>query len=462
MRRQALRWILSIWALWCSVSPGCQTGAQYSTTICVYICFGSTAVWQFASFFPHVFCFFTLRLRWNKLLVFWTDLLILLDILFLLDLPDLLLFILELYFSTHSTCDACCHVSCLSIALHTHWWYADEIHCSKEHIIMTKGRAPCFSFYRMLFPVLFISAFFCRNSDLHLNDLCNSSFSQATCSLEHVLATHTFDTYSTSSKFVGKRCIYYANCVATFQIRLCSGDIHPNPGPNIESTPTTQHFIRNNLNCVLLNARSLGNKLFDLQVLVTSECLDILCITETWLDNSIHDGEILPVDYQNLRNDRNRNGGGVLFACRSDLHASRLQQYEIPPENSNSKYCEILWSQVMPRKNQKKILFGTLYRPPSSPLSKFCDALDYSFQRISPHLHQYQAIILTGDFNLQFNVDGASDDLPIPSNQGTFDVLELTASLGLSQLVTFPTRRSTNHRDSILDLGGVSLRVALK
>ena len=37
-------------------------------------------------------------------------------------------------------------------------------------------------------------------------------------------------------------------------------------------------------------------------------------ITETWLSESIHNNEILPVGYNIIRKDRKAGGGGVLLA----------------------------------------------------------------------------------------------------------------------------------------------------
>ena len=48
--------------------------------------------------------------------------------------------------------------------------------------------------------------------------------------------------------------------------------------------------------------------------------LDIVCLTETWLNESISDFEILATGYDVYRQDRqNRTGGGVLIAIKSSL-----------------------------------------------------------------------------------------------------------------------------------------------
>ena len=73
---------------------------------------------------------------------------------------------------------------------------------------------------------------------------------------------------------------------------------------------------RNNLHCVLLNARSVSNKIHDiLTELLTIVSPDILFITETWLD--CDDVFIIPenLNYSAkiIRCDRKSRGGGVLI-----------------------------------------------------------------------------------------------------------------------------------------------------
>jgi len=47
------------------------------------------------------------------------------------------------------------------------------------------------------------------------------------------------------------------------------------------------------LKCKLINARSICNKLPELHQLLDSDHFDILLITESWLNNDIHDNTIM-------------------------------------------------------------------------------------------------------------------------------------------------------------------------
>lgn len=69
-----------------------------------------------------------------------------------------------------------------------------------------------------------------------------------------------------------------------------------------------------------LNCRSLlsiADEVFDL---FTYNHMDILAVTETWLDSSIDDCEIFPYSSIIVCNDRNRRGSGVAFLLSSRVN----------------------------------------------------------------------------------------------------------------------------------------------
>ena len=67
------------------------------------------------------------------------------------------------------------------------------------------------------------------------------------------------------------------------------------------------------------NARSLIPKFDELKIVSEIESPDIFCIEETWLSNTISDNEIVLPNYQCVRRDRDRHGGGVLIFIHSSL-----------------------------------------------------------------------------------------------------------------------------------------------
>ncbi|KAM7289528.1 hypothetical protein ISCGN_029657 [Ixodes scapularis] len=78
------------------------------------------------------------------------------------------------------------------------------------------------------------------------------------------------------------------------------------------------------------NCRSVKNKIPDLQTLASSlpHCSTIL-LSETWLDASVADSELLSLDaYTVFRRDRNGRGGGVLMAIPSSFRVNRRRDLE--------------------------------------------------------------------------------------------------------------------------------------
>ena len=102
---------------------------------------------------------------------------------------------------------------------------------------------------------------------------------------------------------------------------LLAGDIATNPGPQ-----------SNDQRWLSFNAQSLrsfnkkvdgtfSSNLTSFQDLVDSENLDVISVTETWLNDSVSDHEILPTHYNIIRKDRpsKKRGGGVLLALREGI-----------------------------------------------------------------------------------------------------------------------------------------------
>ena len=116
----------------------------------------------------------------------------------------------------------------------------------------------------------------------------------------------------TNGKYCSRRVIYYSNHTACFQILLLSGDIQVNPGPDspnsdsrsCETTDVKVAHGSQGIHGVLLNARSVKNKLLDIQTYVYTRNFQIVGISETWLASHIPSASILN-EFIIFRNDRN-------------------------------------------------------------------------------------------------------------------------------------------------------------
>ena len=97
-------------------------------------------------------------------------------------------------------------------------------------------------------------------------------------------------------------------------------------------------------------------------------------------------------------------------------------------EDLESNDIACLWLEISPSKG-KSFLLGSLYRNPTERF-EWMDRFEQFFESV---LNEGKEIILLGDFN---------KDLLNPNAHREW--LVLTESLGLSQLVTQPTRVTTN------------------
>ena len=178
-------------------------------------------------------------------------------------------------------------------------------------------------------------------------------------------------------KFIKTRVAYSANHTASFnpvEVTLVrSGDIHPQPGPEKQSDSRQERHIT----VAHLNARSIKNRNHFILIkdVVLAKKFDILCISESWLDNSISDIELDIPGYDIHRLDRtNKLGGGVCTFVKQNLKVECLQHLS----SIASSGLHQLWLKI-DSGNCRSFLICTVYRPPSATLDCFdtelCDAL---------------------------------------------------------------------------------------
>ena len=180
-------------------------------------------------------------------------------------------------------------------------------------------------------------------------------------------------------------------------------DVERNPGPASE------------ISIFNWNARSIRNKMEYLADIADE--YNILCLTETHLDNDIHTDDILLDNFSSpFRKDRNFAGGGILIYCSDTLFCTRRNELESPSE-------ETIWIEV--KLNTISLLLCTVYRPPSANPNfweNFIHSVDKASE-ISNH------ILITGDIN----VDMLSNFSRHPLN-------DLMIQFGLSNIIDEPTR----------------------
>ncbi|KAK0142789.1 hypothetical protein N1851_019280 [Merluccius polli] len=180
----------------------------------------------------------------------------------------------------------------------------------------------------------------------------------------------------------------------------------------------------------LFNVRSLSNKTFILNDFISSENLDLMFLTETWLQGADCNQlvELCPPHYECFNQPRvSGRGGGLVcvykksFKCHL-LHFNGFSSFEALTFKLAGSY---------------PILFALIYRPPkfaSSFLAEFLSSLVLNFDRV----------VLCGDFNLHV------DD---PTNTQAADFLNITSSSNFQQHVHGPTHNRGHRLDLVFTLG---------
>lgn len=210
-----------------------------------------------------------------------------------------------------------------------------------------------------------------------------------------------------------------------------------NNNPELSVNKTGNNYgsktkITTSIKCLLLNARSIMNKLEELELFASEEKFDILAITETWLTENIVNSEVSLEGYTMLRRDRKDpnkiRGGGVALYVKNEI--SMLEREDLYEQ----LFPESVWCNICC--GGEKTLIGVCYRAPDSLIVN--DAALYALiGRAS-----CENIVLMGDFNFPEikweNSEGGEMSHPfVNCIQDNF----------LEQLVTEPTRGQ-----NILDL----------
>ncbi|XP_051783709.1 uncharacterized protein LOC127527823 [Erpetoichthys calabaricus] len=193
---------------------------------------------------------------------------------------------------------------------------------------------------------------------------------------------------------------------------------------NVNSKQTFKCRRSNTLKIACLNARSIKNKVSELELYVAEHNYDIIAITETWLNNK--DGDECNIEgYTFFRKDRqNRKGGGVAVYAKQDLNVILLQLDDEPHRS------EDMWLRLE-NIRERGLILGVCYRPPNSD-SNFNTHLFSNIKKASLQ----GAMIVMGDFNYpNINWDNLTD-----GGVQEQEFLEVINDCFLTQHVKAPTQ----------------------
>lgn len=170
-----------------------------------------------------------------------------------------------------------------------------------------------------------------------------------------------------------------------------------------------------------LNCHSLLSHIDDVVTMFIATQLDVLALTETWLDETMVDSEILPSGsgLSLLQVDRNRHGGGVAFMI------SAMMSFIVRPDLRKGN-IESLWIKLFPR-SKRSPLVCCAYHPPSK--ADFYDHFALECERSL--LSASEKVLIVGDLN---------SDLLHPTLPRSCWLQDFMSDFYLSDMFSGPTR----------------------
>lgn len=190
-------------------------------------------------------------------------------------------------------------------------------------------------------------------------------------------------------------------------------------------------FMFFNVRSLLPNINLLRYELSDSNILLIGIC-------ETWLTERIHDGLIQIDGYNTVRLDRRtgKRGGGLIFYVNNTIKYDQVSD----DLNSSDINLEMLTILIKPD-HQRNFLVSLVYIPPSADKSLAIEQIK-STNKVIDGTSSLR--LIAGDFNMDYSAK---------TRRATENVLlrDLERSLGLTQMISSPTRVTTSTA-SIIDL----------
>ena len=199
------------------------------------------------------------------------------------------------------------------------------------------------------------------------------------------------------SVFLSDSQFMYCNSDSYYRLLLLlSGNIGLTPGPSHNLQPLDHDkwniFKHRGLHLLHLNINSLLLKIDELRHIARLTNAAVIGISESKLDDSVSTSEIQIDEYDLLRCDRNRHGGGVACYIRNDLSYNVKSHF---PKDIENIFFELL----LP--NTKPIVVGTIYRPPNQ--TNFMEIFNENLSKVDTN--NVETYIL-GDFNINLWQNG--------------------------------------------------------
>lgn len=186
------------------------------------------------------------------------------------------------------------------------------------------------------------------------------------------------------------------------------------------------------LNICHLNASSLFPKMSFINDMLSNINMHVICVSETWLNNTHSDTMVKIPNYTLVRHDRaqpdKKRGGGVAIYVRHDLGFNLLSKSAF-----GEQFEFIVLEIVTP---SDTIVVGSVYNPPDAP--KDCEKLRCILEGVI----NYENVVILGDFNLN----------QLRRDETVRRFHDMLAESSCYVLNSEPTHFGPNHASSCIDL----------
>ena len=202
---------------------------------------------------------------------------------------------------------------------------------------------------------------------------------------------------------------------------ICNNSTNKNVSSNFSTTlnsiPNERGF-----KMAFLNIVSLPKKIDEIWHSMSNKTIDLIAFNETRLDSSFTDNLIHLDDYDIIRKDRSRNGGGVCIYLRSSMNY-KIRSDLIPSE------LEAVCVEIT-KPHSQPFIVTTVYRPPNAS-SDFFDHLEKLIKQIDD---ENKEMYLMGDLNCDMLKKEKLSNVPTKKLNSLYELYQL------SQLIDEPTR----------------------
>ena len=203
---------------------------------------------------------------------------------------------------------------------------------------------------------------------------------------------------------------------------------------------------------LLTNVNRVLSKMDFLRVLFSTQALQILAITESWLNEDVSDHYVNIDDCVIFRDDRNdgRVGGGVAIWTNWNLHATRFDVLS-PAYGTNSVW--LLFHQL-------HLCFVCIYIPPSVVIHSSNEVISFISENLDRVMMKYPnyEIIMTGDFNRMnvsylLNAFDLNNTVQCPTRgDAVLDLVLISSSISDQYSTTVGPPVSTSDHNTVLSI----------